>query len=90
MSTFIGDIRTIDGETIQINNCKVDSKTKCTRRWDKYCWTTVSKVHKTYPYIGSCYYVAFMDTIGTVFVDGNRINLHDCRKTSACYEHNIN
>ena len=90
VSTFIGDIRTIDGETIQINNCKVDSKTKCTRRWDKYCWTTVSKVHKTYPYIGSCYYVAFMDTIGTVFVDGNRINLHDCRKTSACYEHNIN
>ena len=90
VSTFIGDIRTIDGETIQINNCKVDSKTKCTRRWDKYCWKTLTNAHKTYPYIGSCYYVAFMDTIGSVFVDGNRINLHDCRRTSACYEHNIN
>ena len=89
VSTFIGDIRTIDGETIKINNCRVDSKTKCTRRWDKYCWKTIGNVHKTYPYIGSCYYVAFMDNIGTVFVDGNRINLHDCRKTSACYEHNI-
>lgn len=88
VSTFIGDIRTIDGETIKINNCRVDSKTKCTRRWDKYCWKTVGNVHKTYPYIGSCYYVAFMDTIGNVFVDGNRINLHDCRRTSACYEHN--
>jgi hypothetical protein len=88
VSTFIGDIRTIDGETIKINNCRVDSKTKCTRRWDKYCWKTVGNVHKTYPYLGSCYYVAFMDTIGNVFVDGNRINLHDCRRTSACYEHN--
>ena len=89
VSTFIGDIRTIDGETIQINNCNVDSKTKCTRRWDKYCWTTITNAHKTYPYIGSCYYVAFMDKVGAVFVDGNRINIHDCRKTSACYEHNI-
>lgn len=89
VSTLIGDIRTIDGESIQINGCKVDSKTKCTNRWDKYCWTTITNAHKTYPYIGSCYYVAFLDKVGTVFVDGYRINLADCRKSSVCYQHNI-
>ena len=90
VSTFIGDIRTKEGESIHINNCRVDSKTRCTRRWDKYCWTTINNTHRTYPHIGSCYYVAFLDMIGSVYVDGSRINLHDCRKTSACYEHNIN
>lgn len=89
VSTFIGDVRTLAGESINITNCKVDSRTRCTRRWDKYCWTTLTGTHKTFPYIGSCYYVAFMDKIGTVFVDGERINLHDCRKTSVCYEHNV-
>lgn len=89
VSSFIGDIRTISGESINISNCRTDSKTKCTRRWDKYCWMTLSNTHKTFPYIGSCYYVAFLDKIGTVTIDGERINLHDCRKTSACYEHNI-
>ena len=89
VSTFIGDVRTISGESINISNCKTDSRTKCTRRWDKYCWITPTGDHKTYPYIGSCYYVAFLDKFGTVYIDGQRINLHDCRKTSACYEHNI-
>ena len=89
VSTFIGDVRTISGESINISNCKTDSRTKCTRRWDRYCWITPTGDHKTYPYIGSCYYVAFLDKFGTVYIDGQRINLHDCRKTSACYEHNI-
>lgn len=89
VSTFIGDIRTQNGEYIQINNCRVDSKTKCTRRWDKYCWITLNKTHRTYPHIGSCYYVAYLDMMGSVYIDGSRINMHDCRKTSACYEHNI-
>ena len=89
VSTFIGDIRTLAGESVNLNNCRVDSKTKCTRRWDKYCWKTLSSTHKTFPYIGSCYYVAFLDKIGSVYIDGERINLHDCRMTSVCYEHNI-
>lgn len=89
VSTFIGDIRTLAGESVNLNNCRVDSKTKCTRRWDKYCWKTLSGTHKTFPYIGSCYYVAFLDKMGSVYIDGERINLHDCRKTSVCYEHNV-
>lgn len=88
VSTFIGDIRTVNAETIKLNDCSVDTKTECTNRWDKFCWTNLVGKHNTYPYLGSCYFVAFLDREGSLYIDGNRIDLADCRRQSVCYLHN--
>lgn len=87
VSTFIGDIRTMNAETIRIDKCVVDRNTKCTKRWDKYCYGVLGN-HNVYSYIGQCYYVAFLDKIGSLYIDGQRITLADCRKSTVCYEHN--
>lgn len=88
VSTFIGDIRTVNAEIIKLSDCEVDTKTVCTNRWDKFCWTNLVGKHNTYPYLGSCYFVAFLDREGSLYVDGKRIDLADCRRQSVCYIHN--
>lgn len=67
IGSFIGDIRTSDndGDTIIMENCTVDSNTKCTNRWDKYTKCSI---------IGKAYYVALAgDSKGTVKFDGSPI-----------------
>ena len=63
---FIGDIHTTDYENdkIVLTNCSVDSNTKCTKRWDK---------HGKCNMIGCVYYLPFMDSKGTVTLDGKSI-----------------
>lgn len=67
VGTFIGDIRTSDkdGDTILMENCTVDSNTKCTSRWDKYSKCNI---------IGKAYYVSLAgDSKGTVKFNGSSI-----------------
>lgn len=68
VGSFIGDIRTSDkdGDTILMENCTVDSNTKCTAgRWDKYSKCNI---------IGQAYYVSLAgDSKGTVKFNGSSI-----------------
>jgi len=72
VSTFIGDIRANKNKTITIKNCTVDSSTKCTNRYDKH--------NSTYKMIGQAYYVDFVDSPGSVIVNGKKLVLADCNK----------
>lgn len=72
VSTMVGDIRTHNGETITINNCTVDSATKCTADHSKH--------NNSFPYIGQAYYIQFADTEGTVTVNGQKLTLADGNK----------
>lgn len=75
VSTLIGDIRTINGETIRITNCTVDSATKCTAEQYKH--------NSSFPYIGQAYYVQFDDTEGSVIVNGTTLTLADGNKKTS-------
>ena len=85
VSTFIGNIRATGA--ITITNCKVDSASKCTNRWDTHQWrkqTGGSWIRPTYTYykwdyIGQAYYVEFLDSKGSVTVDGTALTLGDCK-----------
>ena len=85
VSTFIGNIRATGA--ITITNCKVDSASKCTNRWDTHQWrkqTGGSWLRPTYTYykwdyIGQAYYVEFLDSKGSVTVDGTALTLGDCK-----------
>lgn len=85
VSTFIGNIRATGA--ITITNCTVDSVSKCTNRWDTHQWrvkTGGSWLRPTYTYykwdyIGQAYYVEFLDSKGSVTVDGTALTLGDCK-----------
>lgn len=72
VGTLIGDIRATG--TITINNCSTHTGTECTNRYDKH--------NNTYNYIGQAYYVQFLDSQGTVTVDGKPITLADCNRNT--------
>lgn len=76
VSTFIGDICTSDdqGDKINIQDCTIDSNTKCTNRYDKH--------NETYTSIGQAYYVEFKDTKGSVTVDGQELTLANGNKNT--------
>ena len=69
VSTLIGDIRTKTGETITINGCTADSATKCYPKQYRHSTEVQS--------IGQAYYIQFMDTMGTVVIDGHTLTLAD-------------
>jgi len=85
VSTMIGNIRAT-GE-ITLTNCKVDSNSKCTNRWDIHqwrkrtgsSWGRPTYTYYPYDYIGQAYYVEFLDTKGSVTVDGTSLTLGDCK-----------
>lgn len=84
VSTFIGNIRATGA--ITITNCEVDSASKCTNRWDTHQWReqTGPWYRPTYTYykwdyIGQAYYVEFLDSKGSVTVDGTALTLGDCK-----------
>ena len=84
VSTFIGNIRATGA--INITNCKVDSSSKCTNRWDTHQWRVntgsffrPSYKYYKYDYIGQAYYVEFVDSKGSVTVDGAALTLGDCK-----------
>lgn len=69
VSTLIGDVRTKKGETIVIEGCTADAETIC---------LPVQYMHSSKaPFIGQAYYVQFLDTKGTVIVDGHTLTLSD-------------
>lgn len=72
VGSLIGDIRA--GGTITIDNCKTSSMSLSTR-WDKHN----SVVGKD---IGQAYYVKFMDSMGSVKVNGSKLTLADCNKNT--------
>ena len=74
VSTFVGDIRTCAEETINIDNCTVDSATKCTAEHYKH--------NSTFSYIGQAYYIQFSDSEGTVKVNGAKLSLADGNKNT--------
>ena len=74
VSTLIGDIRTVKGETITISGCTVDSATKCTAEQYKH--------NDTFPYIGQAYFIQFDDEEGAVYVNGQQLTLADGNKTT--------
>ena len=74
VSTFVGDIRTYDGETITLSNCTVDSATKCTAEHNKH--------NNSFPYIGQAYYIQFSDNEGSVVVNGTTLKLADGNKNT--------
>lgn len=69
VSTLIGDIRTMNGETIKITGCTVDKETVCTPRMFYHS----NKAR----FIGQAYFIDFMDTEGKVIVDGHTLTLAD-------------
>lgn len=69
VSTLIGDIRTMSGETIKITGCTVDKETVCTPRMFYHS----NKAR----FIGQAYFIDFMDTEGKVIVDGHTLTLAD-------------
>ena len=69
VSTLIGDIRTMNGETIKITGCTVDRETVCTPRMFYHS----NKAR----FIGQAYFIDFMDTEGKVIVDGHTLTLAD-------------
>ena len=75
VSTMIGDIRTMSGETIRISNCSVDASTKCTAEQYKH--------NSSFPYIGQAYYIQFSDTEGQVIVEGKTLTLADGNKKTS-------
>lgn len=70
VSTMIGNIRATG--TVTLTGCSVDSNSKCTNRHDKH--------NSTYNYIGQAYIVKYVDSEGSVTVDGNKLTLADCNK----------
>ena len=72
VSTMIGNIRATG--TVTLTGCSVDSNSKCTNRHDKH--------NSTYNYIGQAYIVKFVDSEGTVTVDGKKLTLADCKKNT--------
>lgn len=72
VSTMIGNIRATG--TITLTGCSVDANTKCTNRHDKH--------NNTYNYIGQAYIVKFVDSEGSVTVDGKKLTLADCNKNT--------
>ena len=72
VSTMIGNIRATG--TITLTECTVDANTKCTNRHDKH--------NSTYTSIGQAYIVKFVDSEGSVTVDGNKLTLADCNKNT--------
>lgn len=74
VSTMIGDIRTVNGETITITGCTVDSATKCTAEHYKH--------NSSFPYIGQAYYIQFADEEGTVNVNGTKLKLANGNKNT--------
>ena len=74
VSTLIGDVRTKNGDTITIEGCTADEETVC---------YPVQHSHSVNaPFIGQAYYVEFMDTKGTVIVDGYTLTLADCNRNT--------
>lgn len=72
VSTLIGNIRATG--TVTLTGCGVDANTKCTKRHDKH--------NSTYNYIGQAYIVKFVDSEGSVTVDGKKLTLADCNKNT--------
>lgn len=72
VSTLIGNIRATG--TVTLTGCSVDANTKCTNRHDKH--------NSTYNYIGQSYIVKFVDSEGSVTVDGSKLTLADCNKNT--------
>lgn len=72
VSTLIGNIRATG--TVTLTGCSVDANTKCTNRHDKH--------NSTYNYIGQAYIVKFVDSEGSVTVDGSKLTLADCNKNT--------
>ena len=74
IGTFIGNIRTWNGEDVLIQGCTVDESTTCLA--DQHMHS--DKV----PHIGQAYYIQFYDTMGSVVIDDHTLTLADCnRKT---------
>lgn len=71
VSTFIGNIRATGNVTL--TGCTV-SNTYCTKRHDKH--------NSTYTSIGQAYIVKFVDSEGSVTVDGKKLTLADCNKNT--------
>ena len=71
VSTFIGNIRATGNVTL--TGCTV-SNTNCTKRHDKH--------NSTYTSIGQAYIVKFVDSEGSVTVDGKKLTLADCNKNT--------
>lgn len=69
VSTLIGDIRTQDGGTIRITDCTVDSQTTCKPKL--YSHSEFAS------YIGQAYYIQYMDTMGSVYLNGRKLTLAD-------------
>jgi hypothetical protein len=67
VSTLIGDIRTMDGETVKITGCTADAATTCTPR--KYSHSNKAAN------IGQAYFIDYLDTEGKVIVDGHTLTL---------------
>lgn len=72
VSTLIGNIRATG--TVTLTGCSVDANTKCPHRHDKH--------NSTYNYIGQAYIVKFVDSEGSVTVDGSRLTLADCNRNT--------
>lgn len=86
VSTMIGNIRATG--TVTLTGCSVDSNSQCINRWDKHTWNAGSSWRpslKVYNFIGQAYYVKFLDSEGTVTVDGTALTVGDCR-TSTLYD----
>lgn len=85
VGTMIGNIRATGAVTL--TNCKVDGNSECTNRWDKHqwrkqtggSWLRPTYTYYTYDYIGQAYYVEFVDSKGSVTVDGTALTLGDCK-----------
>ena len=85
VSTMIGNIRATGAVTL--TNCKVNSNSKCTNRWDKHQWRVQTGgswwnpkyTYYKYDYIGQAYYVKFVDSEGSVTVDGSNLTVGDCK-----------
>lgn len=75
VSTFIGDIRTSDKEkeTIRISDCTVDSQTKCINRHDAH--------NNILDIVGRAYFLEFKDSEGSLYFNGTRITLMNCKKS---------
>lgn len=68
VSTMIGNIRATG--TVTLTGCVVDSDSECIKRHDKH--------NDNYKYIGQAYIVKFVDSEGSVTVDGKKLTLADC------------
>lgn len=85
VSTMIGNIRATGSVTL--TNCSVDKNSKCTNRWDNHQWRIKTGgsyfkptyTYYKYDYIGQAYYVEFVDSKGSVTVDGAALTLGDCK-----------